>query len=334
MVTPYTCFVVDPSTASGLPPSSPSRLRAFLIYGGLALFGGWCIHNFQHDIQQISLSDLHGGWWAVAASGLLSLVNYALRILRWQHYLQHMGHHMPLGYSALSYMAGFAFTLSPGKVGEMVRARYYARYKIPLNHVTGAFFAERLMDLIVILLLALAMLASLPDYRAALWLGVGLIGAVVLTLLLMPWARVQNWLSAHPRAQSGHIKILHAIATMLLGARQFLAPRMLLASLAVGLVAWGCEAIGFKIVGDVIHPSEPLSWSAGVGIYATATLVGALSFLPGGLGSTEAVMASLLFAQGYGMPEALLLTLVCRVLTLWLAVIIGWICVWFLRHEH
>jgi uncharacterized membrane protein YbhN (UPF0104 family) len=300
----------------------------------LGLFGAWCLHNFQKDLRQINLNSLHGGWWAVAVSGSLSLFNYALRITRWQFYLRHMGHRLPWGFSALSYMAGFAFTLSPGKVGEMVRARYYTAYKVPLNDVTGAFFAERLMDLIVILLLALVMLAALPSYHLVMWLGTGLIGGVVATLLIMPWARVQTWLQEHPRADRAHIKLFHAAATMLLGARRFLSPGLLLGALALGLVAWGSEAVGFKIVGDVIHPLAPLSWTSGIGIYATATLVGALSFLPGGLGSTEAVMASLLYAQGFGVPEALLLTLVCRVLTLWLAVVIGWLCVWLLRHEH
>lgn len=309
-------------------------IKNLLIYGGLLLFGGWCLHNFQHDMAQIRLDMLHGGWVAVLISGLLSLLNYALRIVRWQYYLRHLGHQLPWGFSALSYMAGFAFTLSPGKVGEMVRARYYHAHRIPLSDVTAAFFAERLMDLIVILLLALGMLAGLPDYRAVMWLGIGLIGGVVLVLLFMPWEPLRHWLQAHPRAQSPLLKVLHGGATMLLGARQFLKPGMLLPALVLGLLAWGAEAIGLKIVGDVIHPEAPMSWATGMGIYATATLVGALSFLPGGLGSTETVMAGLLYTQGFGVPQALLLTLICRLLTLWLAVLIGWACVWLLRNEH
>jgi uncharacterized membrane protein YbhN (UPF0104 family) len=115
-----------------------------------------------------------------------------------------------------------------------------------------------------------------------------------------------------------------------LSARQFLAPGLLLSGLLMGLVAWGAEAVGLKLVADVVAPIE-LSIPAAMGIYAIAIIVGALSFLPGGLGSTEAVMAALLFAHGYTMPQAILLTLVCRLLTLWLAVVIGWLCVWALR---
>lgn len=105
---------------------------------------------------------------------------------------------------------------------------------------------------------------------------------------------------------------------------------MLWLGLLLGLVAWAGEAIGLQLVAHAISPIE-LSLAAAAGIYAIAIIVGALSFLPGGLGSTEVVMAALLHAHGYSMPEAILLTLVCRLLTLWLAVLIGWVCVWLLR---
>ena len=74
-----------------------------------------------------------------------------------------------------------------------------------------------------------------------------------------------------------------------------------------------------------------VSYSSAVGIYATATIIGAFSFLPGGLGSTEAVMVALLAARGYGLSDSILITLVCRVCTLWLAVAAGWLAVLVLR---
>ena len=61
---------------------------------------------------------------------------------------------LPFGFTALTYIAGFAFTVSPGKVGEMARARYYSRLGISLPDVAGAFFVERLMDVMAMLVLA------------------------------------------------------------------------------------------------------------------------------------------------------------------------------------
>ena len=58
-------------------------------------------------------------------------------------------------------------------------------------------------------------------------------------------------------------------------------------------------------------------------VYAFALLVGGLSFLPGDLGSSEAAMIGLLSL--YGLPEAaaIMATLICRLATLWFAVVLG-----------
>lgn len=65
----------------------------------------------------------------------------------------------------------------------------------------------------------------------------------------------------------------------------------------------------------------------GVGIYAIAVLAGALSFLPGGLGGTEAVMGVLLVAFGADGATAVAITLLCRLATLWFAVALGGLAV-------
>lgn len=303
--------------------------RRVLVYGVFALFAAWCIKAFHHDIVQIDLTPLRAGWTAVAIAAGLSLFNYALRIWRWRLYLHRLGHDLPWGFVSLTFMAGFAFTLSPGKLGEMVRARYYQPRGISVSAVSGAFFVERLLDLAVMILLAVAVLAELQAYRAFLWVAVALVVGLLAGVALVPWTRV----AAHLTVTERHGKLvvaLRPLVNMLVSARQFLAPGLLLSGLLMGLVAWGAEAVGLKLVADVVAPIE-LSIPAAMGIYAIAIIVGALSFLPGGLGSTEAVMAALLFAHGYTMPQAILLTLVCRLLTLWLAVLIGWLCVWALR---
>jgi uncharacterized protein (TIRG00374 family) len=52
-------------------------------------------------------------------------------------------------------------------------------------------------------------------------------------------------------------------------------------------------------------------------------LIGALSFIPGGLGSTEAAMVLMLSLLGMGVSSAIAATIVCRVATLWFAVALG-----------
>lgn len=66
---------------------------------------------------------------------------------------------------------------------------------------------------------------------------------------------------------------------------------------------------------------------------AAPVLLGGISLLPGGLGSTEAVMTALLAAQGYPLSQAIVITLTCRLVTLWLAVALGWGAVLSLRQR-
>jgi len=312
-----------------VPPGSP-LLRKLVLYGVFALFAVWCIAGFRKDIAQIDLHPLQAGWGAVLLAGSLSLVNYGLRIWRWRLYLTRLGHGLPWRFVALTYMSGFAFTLSPGKIGEMVRARYYQPHGIGLPASGAAFFVERLLDLLAMMLLTAAALTELHAYARFLWVALGLVGGLLAMLMLLPWPRV----AAHLDAQASAHRLLkpaQGIAQTLARARVLLSPGILLGGMALGLVAWGLEAIGLKVVADVLSP-DLLGVPSAMGIYAVAIIVGALSFLPGGLGSTEFVMAGLLYAHGFTMPQAILLTLVCRLLTLWLAVVIGWYCVWVLRH--
>ncbi|MDE2401345.1 MAG: flippase-like domain-containing protein [Burkholderiales bacterium] len=303
-----------------------------VVYALIAAFALWCVVGFHRDISQIDLKPLLAGWPWVLLAGVLSLLNYALRVVRWRLYLLKLGHRLPWRFTALTFMSGFAFTLSPGKLGEMVRARYYQPLGIPLSGVTAGFFVERLLDLLAMILLAMAALAELQAYRQVLWVAVALVMALLIVFAAVPWARVAQAMSMHRQASGQVIKTAQSLANMLASARQFLTPGILVAGLLLGLFAWALEAIGLKLVGDVIS-TVPLSVASSMGIYAVAIIVGALSFLPGGLGSTEAVMASLLVAHGYPLPQAILLTLVCRLLTLWLAVLIGWLCVWALRGQ-
>jgi uncharacterized protein (TIRG00374 family) len=306
------------------------RTKSLLIYGLIAFFAIWCAIALRKDLAQMSLAPLATAWPLVLLAGVMSLLNYALRIVRWRSYLAHLGHALPLGFAGQTFTAGFAFTLSPGKVGEMVRARYTPN--IPLSTIAAAFFMERLMDLMAMVVLALAAFAAAGSYHGLLYGSVFVAVALLVMLALMPWPRLAASFAAYAEAHPALplAKSLNGVLRTVIAARALLTPTMLLQGFLLGLFAWGLEAWGLYVIGGMF-PDVAISVGAAVGAYALATIVGALSFLPGGLGSTEAMMVLLLTAQGFSTAQALLLTLVCRLLTLWLAVLLGWLAVWRLR---
>ena len=64
-------------------------------------------------------------------------------------------------------------------------------------------------------------------------------------------------------------------------------------------------------------------------IYATSALLGAISFVPGGIGITEGTLTGLLVIEGIDISIALILSVMIRIFVLWYPVSIGFIALRF-----
>jgi len=308
------------------------KTRAVLYYSVVLIFLGWCFIAFRADIAKIELATVLSAWKLVLLAGALSLVNYLLRIVRWTLYLTRLGHSLKFDFSALTYIAGFAFTLSPGKVGEMVRGRYLQKVGVPLSNTAAAFFVERLMDLLAMVALA-CVAVSASNYQSLIAGTVIGIVAIIVTLTFTPWRGVSEWAQRADWIPNSLNRAIQGMLNALLSAKVLLEPGILTVGFCLGLIAWGCEGVGLMVISE-IGGSASLDIANAISVYSIAVIVGALSFLPGGLGSTEAVMAALLDSHGYVLSDAILITLMCRVLTLWLAVVIGWLAVFVLKPKR
>jgi uncharacterized protein (TIRG00374 family) len=95
----------------------------------------------------------------------------------------------------------------------------------------------------------------------------------------------------------------------------------LLISFALGMAGWFCECIGFSITVASLGYDVAL-WQTTF-IYAFATFFGAVTLLPGGLGTTEGSLTGLLIVKGIPRDAASAATIIIRLCTLWLAVAVG-----------
>ncbi len=293
------------------------RLLLWSVLIALVLYG---VPVALADLQAVSAaaSRLGPAGWALLLG--LSALGYALRFLRWQGYLRQLGHRIPTLPSLLCYLGGFAFTITPGKAGEAVRSLYLKQRGVGYAQSLAALFSERLLDLVAMLLLALAGALVFPQGR---WL---LALAAALILVLLPLAQhpgLQRTLSrAAGRLRPGRLQALlrHGLDLLRASARLLRGP-VLWAGLGVGLLAWSAEGLGFYLLLQYLElPAAP---TLALGIYALSLLAGALSFIPGGLGSTEAAMGLMLLASGADAPTAVAATLIYRLVSLWFAVALG-----------
>lgn len=300
-------------------PAPPRRGRALGWLAGIAsvyLLALWYLDRDKHVLSR--LGDLAG---PLAVCALLVLCSYLLRYQRWHVLLRVQGHPVASWRAGLvAYLAGFAFTASPGKAGELLRIRYFSRLGIPSRATLATFVYERGLDLAVITLLGTGAAGLVPLFGA-------LTGIVMILLvglcLLAAWPRLQALARAviarlpGPRVRQLCGFLLDGVC----GLRPLLRPGLTLASTAYGAAAWLLTAAAFAWLCHCLGIA--LSWQHALAIYPLAMLVGALSFVPGGVGTTEAAIVLMLTSTGAGLEVAVAAAIGIRLASLWLAVVVG-----------
>jgi uncharacterized protein (TIRG00374 family) len=251
----------------------------------------------------------------------LSLINYLFRFSRWHLYLARLGRRLPPWQHLLYYVSGFAFTVSPGKMGEAVRSVYLRHHGVTYAESIATLFVERLLDLLAVVLLASLIVIDHPRFRI---LVLGVLLVVLLALAIVSKRQLPDLLDAiRARVQGARLsRLLKGLATLMRTAATLLRLRLLLVGVVLGLMAWGAEGVGFYLICRGLHLSIDLARA--VGIYSIAALAGSAAvFLPAGIGGMELVMTTLLVEQGVPARVALIATLLCRLATLWFAVLLG-----------
>jgi len=306
-------------------PTSPrwslsGLIRPFVIgvviaagaYAALALLSDW--ESTAAAARAVPVS-------AVLAALLASTGNFVLRWARWALYLRRLGVSVPLADSILVFLAGFSMSLTPGKVGELLKpALLHDRHGTPLEPVGSVVIAERITDLLAVAaLLGVGALAA-PQVAAIaglVWLGVGVGVAVLVSPRLAGLVvRVVERLPAGDR--------LGGIVTRLLDSlRDLSRPATLVPALLLSVGAWGLQCLSLYLIAA---PMAGLSLSplASILAYTAPLLAGAGALVPGGVGVAEATMAGLLTQLGgAGIADAAAATAIVRAVTLWWAVALG-----------
>ncbi len=303
------------------------RLRALILsivaatagYLAFSLWGGW---------NEVVAAFVQIGLVGTLIALCLSLMNYALRFCRWQLYLSQLGHRVAWPPSLRIYLSGFALTTTPGKAGEAFRGVLLKQRGVPFPATFAAFISERLSDLVAIVLLTLVGLAQYPQARGIVMAGgLGIVAVLACLSSKTLLDRLHRWASAR---QGKLMALVTHVSEMLGGARRCHRPGLLGVATVISVIAWGAEALAFYWMLGWLDADISLSFA--IFVYALSMLAGALSFLPGGLGSAEAVMVSLLVLKGMTMPAAIAATVFIRLATLWFAVMIGLVALIRSRH--
>ncbi len=249
-----------------------------------------------------------------------AFVTYLVRYLRWHRLLARAGHGTSIGFGLFAYLAGFAFTATPGKLGELVRIRYLQWKGVPPATVLAAFVFERACDLVVVLAIAAAAISRRDLFVA---MTVFVVAAVVAIVWLGRQRRALTVVAVTLRRMELRRigRLVRVLRDGLAGCRVWFNAGDLTMSLVVGFVAWAITSVAFVWMIGRLGISVPLVLA--LTIYPLAMLAGAASMLPGGIGTTEATIVVLLASAGVAPAEGALAAIGIRLSTLWFAVVCG-----------
>ena len=276
------------------------------ILGHLALLlavAGWS--GFAAAASQLGLA----GFAAVLA---LALAGFLLRFLRWQACLAAMGHALGWGENLRVFLSGLAVGARSGLTGDTRRGILLKPLGVPYAASRAAVLSERLTDLIAIVMLTFIALSAYEPARPVVAVG---FGVVLLTMAIIAHGGLMQVVVTRLSGPTRIGIFIGHLTETLEAAGRCLRPGPLLLAVLLGVAAWGAQALAFHAILQGL--AVPTSLQVATFVFALAVLVGALSFLPAGLGVIEAVLFVLLFWRRVPPAEAATVIVVFRLVTLW-----------------
>lgn len=265
----------------------------------------------------------------------LSFGNYIIRYYKWEYYRKLLNIDLKPKASFLIFMATFVMSVTPGKMGELLKS-YLVREEngTPVSRSAPIILAERLTDFISVVLLCIAG-AFVFNYGKGIIIGVGLffISGVMLISSRKLSMKVISYLEK--------VKLLSRFAHKFHEAYESIYTlvkiKPLIIATVVSAAAWFCECLGLYVILRVYSSISHINVSlmSAVFIYGFSTIVGSIAMLPGGLGVTEASLTGLMVLMKIPKDVSVASTFIIRVATLWFAVLIGVIAVYFYqKYSH
>lgn len=313
------------STTNASSPSSTSpdrRWRDLAFVGGLfglmivGLIGAAAATGWEETREQLSKI----GWLELGILLSFSLANYGLRGLRWHVFASRLGLPTSLVTNMRHFLGGFAMSVTPGRLGELIRMRWIRRE-------TGWAFEKSAPLMLVDRAADLAAMALLLAAAVALS-ATGINGAVPVVLVTLAFAVA----ATRPAILAWGTTLLYRMlgfwprifARLRAAARSisvFSDPWVLSFALILGGLGWAAEGAAFHYL-MVIMGADIGLWTA-VAIFTFSTLAGGITGSPGGIGGAEAAMIALLSLEGVPLEVSIAATAIIRVTTLWFAIAIG-----------
>jgi uncharacterized protein (TIRG00374 family) len=275
------------------------------------------------DFGEVAAAFTHFNWLLLPLLLVLSLCNYLIRFLKWEYYLGILKIQLKKVDSLSIFMSGLIMSVTPGKFGEVLKSYLIKQINgTSISKSAPIVFAERMTDSMSLITIAITG-AYIYNY--------GRIAAAIIGVFfcLVVFVIVNRKIALFFITQLEKIKFLTKYIVIIQNLYEssylMLRPGPLLKMCLLSLFSWFFECFAYYLILINLNISVNILWASFS--YAFASIIGAVSMLPGGLGVTEGSLTLLLIQKGFPKDAAVASTFIIRVVTLWFAVVVGIISV-------
>ena len=259
---------------------------------------------------------------------ILPLVSSGWFVLffRWHLLLQNAKISIPVKDSFLILASGFAVTIIPGKVGELVKSQLLkTKFGIARSKTVPIVILEQFYTAVGIV--------SLSFF--GIWyfeLGAYVLGfftaALAFAVILLLSRKTFNKIVLLLEKKRFTSKFVEPLSSSYDGIKNGIKGPIVLYASSLSMLFWVIEAVTIYFI-LLAFGVEVIEFLTIVSTYTTSIMLGILSFLPLGLGVVEGTLASFFTIQGIEVSLSLTIVVVIRLFTRWYGVSFGFIALKF-----
>ena len=247
-------------------------------------------------------------------------------IIKWHFLLKNSEVDIPLTKSIAVWFAGISFEITPGHVGVLMKSQILkTSFNISRTKTVPIIIVEKAYELIGALL---ASIIGIIVLGMEFYLIIIAISGLIVIFFFMYHKSASELFFNRITKLKFFSKYVENISEFYEIVKKSTNVKVATICILLALTYWfmvSAAAYYTLIAFDV----NILDYLKVLAIYTTSSLLGAISFIPGGIGVTEGSIAGLFTLNGIDVSTALILSVMVRILTLWYSVSVGFIALKF-----
>ena len=252
----------------------------------------------------------------------LVVVSWLIIYLRWNILLKTIDVEVPHSINFQIFLVGSALGITPGKIGELFKSQILKdKFNIPRTKTAPLFILEKFLDVIGAMVVAVFGIWFLPE------IGYLVIGGLI-SLIFIAKIITSKKLFLKALDFLKHFKFMNKFIVPLSSSHENLSniiyKKEMISFIFLSILYWvviGCAAY-FVLLGLDI---DTIGLINTISSYSSSLIIGAISFIPGGVGIAEASLIGLFTLQGTELSEAIVVVVLIRLFTLWFSTVSGFI---------